>query len=302
MKITLDLTDLVAKGQVTQAEAERLKGLAIKDTGALGVNILMAFGALAVSLGIGVLIPTVFTVIALGAVFFMVGFGLTLARDERWAVFAQICMVIGALSFTGGLSASFGGDFWVNITLTLLTAAAAFIARSGLLLAISVLALTTTVVTAYTGWNQLGGATVLTIGVLAVLAIGMYLLSLRIKAYENLLIVGARTATFMINLVFLFGSLFGDDIVGVRSEVFSVVWAVLLVVVGIWGMWRGRRWVVNTAAVFGAIHFMVQWFVFLGASPFSILGGGVMMIVLGFVLKWLIEKGSARVAPPAATA
>ena len=62
MKITLDLTDLVTKGQLTQAEAGRLKGLAIKDTGALGVNILMAFGALAVSLGIGILVP--FAVIA----------------------------------------------------------------------------------------------------------------------------------------------------------------------------------------------------------------------------------------------
>lgn len=296
MKITLDLTDLVTKGQLTQAEAGRLKGLAIKDTGALGVNILMAFGALAVSLGIGILVPTVFTAIALGAVFFMVGFGLTLAREERWGVFAQICMVIGALAFTGGLSALAGGNFWVNVTLTLLTAAAAVLARSGLLMAIAVLALTATVGTAYTGWNQLGGATVVTIAVLAVVAIGLYLLSLRIKAYENLLIVGARTAAFTINLVFLFGSLFGDDLVNVDKEVFTVVWAVLLVGVGIWGMWRGRRWVVNTAAVFGAIHFMVQWFVFLGASPGSILGGGVMMIVLGFALKWLIDRQATKQA------
>ena len=296
MKITLDLTDLVTKGQLTQAEAGRLKGLAIKDTGALGVNILMAFGALAVSLGIGILVPTVFTAIALGAVFFMVGFGLTLAREERWGVFAQICMVIGALAFTGGLSALAGGNFWVNVTLTLLTAAAAVLARSGLLMAIAVLALTATVGTAYTGWNQLGGATVITIAVLAVVAIGLYLLSLRIKAYENLLIVGARTAAFTINLVFLFGSLFGDDLVNVDKEVFTVVWAVLLVGVGMWGMWRGRRWVVNTAAVFGAIHFMVQWFVFLGASPGSILGGGVMMIVLGFALKWLIDRQATKQA------
>lgn len=296
MKITLDLTDLVTKGQLTQAEADRLKGLAIKDTGALGVNILMAFGALAVSLGIGILVPTVFTAIALGAVFFMVGFGLTLAREERWGVFAQICMVIGALAFTGGLSALAGGNFWVNVTLTLLTAAAAVLARSGLLMAIAVLALTATVGTAYTGWNQLGGASVVTIAVLAVVAIGLYLLSLRIKAYENLLIVGARTAAFTINLVFLFGSLFGDDLVNVDKEVFTVVWAVLLVGVGIWGMWRGRRWVVNTAAVFGAIHFMVQWFVFLGASPGSILGGGVMMIVLGFALKWLIDRQATKQA------
>lgn len=298
MKITLDLTDLVAKGQLTAAEADRLKTLAIKDTGALGVNILMAFGALAVSLGIGILVPSVFTAIALGAVFFITGFGMTLAKQERWAVFAQICMVIGALAFTGGLSAWAGGNFWVNLTLTLLTGAAAVMARSGLLMAITVLALTATVVTANTGWTELGGATVVTIVVLAVVAIGLYLMSLRIKSYENLLIIGARTAAFVINPVFLFGSLFGDDLIGVDKDVFTVVWAVLLVGVGIWGMWRGRRWVVNTAAVFGAIHFMVQWFVFLGASPGSILGGGVVMIALGFALKWLIDRGAAKPAEP----
>ena len=296
MKITLDLTDLVSRGQLTQAEAERLKGLAIGETGALGVNILMAFGALAVSLGICILVPSVFTAIALGAVFFVVGLGLTLAREERWAVFAQICMVIGALAFIGGLSTLAGGNFWVNLTLTLLTGAAALLARSGLLMALAVLALTATAATGYTGWNQLGGATVATILVLALVAIGLYLLSLRIKAYENLLIVGARTAAFTINLAFLFGSLFGDDLARVDNEVFTVVWAVLLVGVGIWGMWRGRRWVVNTAAVFGAIHLMVQWFVFLGASPGSILGGGVLMIALGFALKSVIERGASKPA------
>lgn len=302
MRTTLDLTDLVAKGHLSAAEAERLKGLAIKDTAALGVNILVAFGALAISLGIGVLVPTLLTAVVLGAAFFTVGFGLTLARQERWGVFAQICIVIGALAFTGGLSALAGGNFWVNLALTALIGAAAVIARSGLLTAITVLALTTTVVTGQSGWTELGGATIVAILVLVVLAIGLYQLSLRIKAYENLLVIGARTAAFMINPVFLFASLFGDDLTHIDKTVFAVVWAVLLVGVGIWGMWRGRRWVVNTAAVFGAIHFMVQWFVFLGASPGSILGGGVMLILLGLALKWLIDRGAARVTKPAPSA
>ena len=43
-----------------------------------------------------------------------------------------------------------------------------------------------------------------------------------------------------------------------------------------------RRWVVNVAAVFGAIHFYTQWFERLGATPLSVLLGGLLM--LGFAL------------------
>jgi hypothetical protein len=297
MKITLDITDLVAKGHLTEEEATRLKGFAVQDTGALGVNVLMAFGAVAISAGIGVLVPSVYTAIALGALFFGVGFALTLAKEQRWGLFAQICMVIGALGFTGGISALVGGNFWVNIGLTLLVAIAAVMARSGLLASVAVLALTAAVGTAFSDWDTLGGATVITILVLAVLAIGLYQLSLRLPAYERLAIIGARTATFMINVAFLFGSIFGDAVTGIRGEVFAVVWAVLLLGVGLWGVRAGRRWVVNTAAVFGAIHALVQWFYYFGASPVSILGGGVLLILFGFGLKALIDRKKSAVSP-----
>lgn len=299
MKITLDLTDLVTKGQLTPAEAERLKGLAARDTGTLGVNILLSFGAVAVSLGIGVLIPTVFTAIALGALLFCVGLGLTLAKEERWGVFAQVCMVVGALAFLGGVSAFSNGSFWANIVLTLLTVVAAVLARSGLLMAVAVIALTGTIGTAYTGWT-LGGATVITIVVLMAVTLVLYLASLRLPKYENLAIVGARTAILMINFAFLFGSIFGDTIVNIPAQAFSIAWAVLLIAFGLWAMRANRRWVVNMVAVFGAIHFFVQWFWYLGASPFSILGGGLLLIAFGFVLKAINDRKQA--AEPTAAA
>ena len=41
----------------------------------------------------------------------------------------------------------------------------------------------------------------------------------------------------------------------------------------------------NTAAVFGALHFYTQWFEMLGPSPFSILGGGLLLIGFGLALR-----------------
>ena len=48
MKIVLDITRLVEDGEMTLEQADKLKRLAAKETGSLGVNILIAFGVLAV--------------------------------------------------------------------------------------------------------------------------------------------------------------------------------------------------------------------------------------------------------------
>ena len=59
-----------------------------------------------------------------------------------------------------------------------------------------------------------------------------------------------------------------------------------LIAVGLWGVMSNRRWVVNAAAVFGAIHFYTQWFEYLGPNPLSVLGGGILLIGFGFALRW----------------
>ena len=74
----------------------------------------------------------------------------------------------------------------------------------------------------------------------------------------------------------------------------------LLIGVGLWGVYANRRWVVNAAAVFGAIHFYTQWFEYLGPNPLSILGGGILLIVFGLLLRWFNADLQAR--PPAAAA
>src|SRR6516225_8853108 len=47
IKIVLDITRLVQEGKLTAQEAERLQGLARRDTGSLAINVLMSFGAVA---------------------------------------------------------------------------------------------------------------------------------------------------------------------------------------------------------------------------------------------------------------
>ena len=299
MKITLDLTDLVSRGEITQAEADRLAKLGAQDTGALGSNILLGFGTVAVAIGGGFLFPTAQSVIVLGAILFVIGLALILNKQTKWALFAQICLTIGALGIVGGVSFISEGNFYVNIGLAVGLAVAAFAAASGLLGSLAVLMLSFALGTGTAYWH--GGyfawveQPTQTITVLAVLAIALTYVATQLPyAYERVALIMARTGVLIINLAFLVGSLFGDQQLPwdntMETAVFSVVWAVLLIGVGLWGVMSNRRWVVNAAAIFGAIHFYTQWFEYLGPNPFSVLGGGILLIGFGLALRWFNVK------------
>ena len=302
MKVTLDLSDLVARGELTEAEAERLQGLAAADTGALSINILLGLGAVAVALGIGVLLPDLWTVIILGAVLFAPGLWLRLTQAARWSVFAQVCLVTGALALSGGLVVKLDGALWLELGLVVGLAIAATVAEAGLLAGLAVLMLTL----ALGGGTAYGHAAyglwvphpALTIGVLSAVTLGLYMLSLRLPhALERLAIIAARTAILVINLAFLVGSLFGDDDAKWPDTVFVVGWALVLAAVGAWAVRAGRRWVVNAVAVFAALHFYTQWFERLGASPVSILLGGLLLIGSGMGLRAFNRKRAVPHGP-----
>lgn len=284
MKIMLDLDALVVSGKLTPSEAERLKGYAAVETGALGVNVLFGLGATAVASAVGILIPTMGTVMVLGAVLFALGFGLRAVRIERWSVFAQIIMIIGALALVGSIGSLYGDMLWVRIALTLGLALAAVLTMSGLLAALAVLAFAATITIDVEQWMPTHYLAVAIVA-LSALVLGLYLLSLRLpSAYERLAIVAMRTAILLVNGAFLIGSVAGDELLGWPATVFAVVWALALLAFGIWAMFANRRWVVNVVAIFAAIHFFTQWFIVLGAEPLSILGGGLLLIAFGLGL------------------
>lgn len=304
MKVTLDLTDLQRRGEITKDEAERLARLGARDTGTLGSNILLSFGTVAVALGGGFLFPSAQSVIVIGAILFVIGLGLILNRQERWGLFAQICATLGALGIVGGVTVLTQGDLYVNLALALGLAIAAVVATSGLLAALAVLQLSMALGAGTAYWSASYFAWVerpaITILVLSALAIGLFLASLRLPpAYERIAIIAARTAILLINLAFLVGSLFGDRLLGWPDYVFSIVWAVLLIGVGFWAVTANRRWVVNAAAVFGALHFYTQWFEYLGANALSVLGGGILLIGFGLGLRWFNQRFGPAAAPAA---
>jgi iron complex transport system permease protein len=315
MKITLDLSKLLEEGKLSPAEAERLRALAAHDTGSFAINILVGFGVVAVSAGAGALVPKPVTALILGLVVFAIGLAFKLRGKEQWSLLAQICLVVGALMFSGGVLTIGKGALAAMLIVTAALAGASIVARSSLLVAAAVLALGACLGARAGYWHATYMLAIyeplVTIVLFSLLALGAYNLSKALAAdYERLALIAARTSVFMVNFGFWIGSLWGDHLLLIHSLLrgdpsiltnysassqmipplaFVIGWLVVLLGAGIWAVRENRRWVVNVAAVFGAIHFYTQWFERLGLEPMSVFVGGLLMLAFALGL-WMFNK------------
>lgn len=315
MKITLDLSKLLEEGKLSPAEAERLRALAAHDTGSFATNILVGFGVVAVSAGALALVPRPVTGLILGLAVFAIGLAFTLRGKEQWSLLAQICLVVGALMFCGGVLIVGEGALAAMLIVTAALAGASIVARSSLLMAAAVLALGACLGARGGYWDATYTLVIyeplVTIVLFSLLALGTYYVSKSLAAdYERLALIEARTSVFMVNFGFWIGSLCGDHSLLIRSLLrsdpsiptdysassemipplaFVIGWPVVLLAAGIWAVRENKQWVVNIAAVFGAIHFYTQWFERLGLEPMSVLVGGLLMLAFALGL-WMFNK------------
>jgi iron complex transport system permease protein len=317
MKVTLDLSKLLEEGRISQSEFDRLRALAAQDTGSLAFNILIGFGISAISLGAVALVPNPIAAAVVGGALFAFGLALVLGRSAHWGLLAQICLCVGALTLAGGIIAFDSGSLRAMFLVTLLLAAASIAARSGLLMVGAVLAASSCLGASTGYWHATYELSItepaLTIAVFSALALATYHVSKELKSdYERLALMAARTSVFLVNFGFWIGSLWGDRLVLLRALadrldsaggpppvalppwLFSVGWALALTAAGIWATRVGRRWVVNVAAVFGAIHFYTQWFDKLGPSPLSFFLGGLVLLAIALGL-WMLNHRSEAV-------
>jgi hypothetical protein len=291
MKVTIDLDKLLEEGKINQVEYDKFAQFSARGTAALAFNILVGFGVIAVSGAILALLPNPTTAIALGLVICATGIALVYARHEQWMVLANICVVVGALLFGGGIIKAGEGSVGSFLLVAAAFAGAGVLARSWLLTVLAVLALSSCL-GARTGYLHatyfLGiQEPTLTVLLFTIFSIGTYQLSKRLAAdYQGIAIAASRTGVFLVNFGFWIGSLWGDRKQGgeivIADWVFAGLWAIALIAAGVWAWKRNRRWLVNVVAVFGGIHFYTQWFERLGASAETVLIAG--LLALGFAI------------------
>ena len=122
----------------------------------------------------------------------------------------------------------------------------------------------------------------------SLLAVLAYILSRYTSpSYSRLAIIFSRTAVVVANFGFWVGSLWGDRSFSSSASggwFFIIGWAIVILAAGIWAAYSGLRWLVNTAATFGAIHLYTQWFEHFHATPGSIILAGVFTMAVAYAL------------------
>ncbi|MCC6947092.1 MAG: SHOCT domain-containing protein [Bradyrhizobiaceae bacterium] len=306
MKVLLDLDELRQAGEIDEAEYEKLKRLSKRSVGSLAFSILIGFGVVAVTVSLMALVPTPVTAIALGIALAALGLWAQHGLGDDWRLFAQICIVLGALLFAGGVVMEGKGSVASFLIVAAVLTAGGLVAQNSLLIAGAVLALASCigVRTAYFHAAYLLGVQepALTVVAFSVLALVAYQVSLRVApAYERVALMAARVSVLLVNLGFWVGSLWGDRLMQLKQlgvvskEVmigrapFGILWAVALIGVAIWAVRANRRWVVNVAAIFGAIHFYTQWFERFGADPITVFLAGLLALAIALGL-WHFNK------------
>ncbi|WP_295881991.1 hypothetical protein [uncultured Thiohalocapsa sp.] len=304
MKALLDLDRLLADGEISARQHARLRRHAAQETASLAYGLLAGLGVVAVA-GAGIaLLPAPQTAMAVGLAVAALGLALACFGASAWRLVATLWVFVGTLLTAGGLVLATEGAPAAFVAAALLLAVPGVLVRSHLLVVLAVLALASALGAraGYFDASYLLGvdAPALTVLAFTLFAGLAFLLHLRLPASSSgLALSAARTGVFLVNLGFWVGSLFGDRLALGEAEwaisplAFAVTWALALLGAGLWGWWAGRRWLVNLCAVFGAIHFLTQWFERLGAAPGSVLVAGLLTLAFALGLRVLNRDGGA---------
>lgn len=291
MKVTLDIDQLLSDGRISQEEYSKLKQLSSESTASLALNIVLAFGIIAVAGGTIALLQSSSATVVLGLVLAAIG-GFVCAADVRkWKLLGDILLPLGALTAAGGIIAATHGRVEGFASVAGLFLLGGLATGSGLLVSLSVFALL----------SALGGATayehaayflciespLLTVIVFTLLSVVAHVAGRYIPVhYSRLAMIFSRTAMVVVNFGFWIGSLWGDRSSDsfVSAWFFIIGWGVVLLAAGVWGAFRGLRWLVNLAATFGAIHLYTQWFEHFHANPGSIIVAGLFTVAVAYAL------------------
>jgi hypothetical protein len=283
----------------------------------------MSFGAVAVAAGIIALEPAFTTGAALGVALVAIGLGISFFADEQWGLLGTATTIIGALLLAGGVIGLVEADLTGFAFSALLFLALAVVIRSGFLMALVPLTLAGALGSSTGYQHAVYMLTVnepsITIAFFALLAGAAYIVSQQVgQAYQQLAIIFARVSLILVNFGFWIGSLWGDypgetwaqgegyrlwsDREGWRIAhlhvpeiAFIIGWAIVIIAVGVWAAHANRRWVVTSAAVFGAIEFYTQWFERLGAEPWAIIVAGLTVVAFAIAL-WRYNLTGGRPA------
>jgi iron complex transport system permease protein len=301
MKILIDIDKLEQDGVLPPPLADVLRAHAIRDTGSTAINVLLALGAVTIAAGLLALVPHEGFAAFFGTGFILLGWLIKKNYQVQWGKLGSIWMFTGALTLSGSLGIITNQPFLAPLIAAAIFVFVGIVAESRLLIALVPLTLAAAIGGSTGYWDAcysfLTKEPTLTIVLFSALAYRAWRLAKSQKGlYQSLAIVFARMCVVLVNLGFWIGSLWGDYPGSIwhvphtyyspiiPEIVFSIGWAIALLLAGAWGAKHGRRFMVNTAAVFGALNFYTLWFDSLGMQPESVIVAGIATVAFALGL------------------
>ncbi len=318
--IRLDLDALVRTGQLSPADAARLRPLAMPDRrGNLLINLLLIFGSVAAALAAIALVPNAATglVLALLALGGAEALRRQAQRDD-FSVLASGLAMMGTLGLAGWTTWQFNHvpATQTALLVTLILAAGTIRYRSSFLGVLGVLAFGAVFGSGTGYWHATYAVFIeqpsVTILVFGALSAGLYRLRSSLGAdQQGLATTAARTGLFLVHIAFWIGAIWGDQIgetpavnadtaaesgLQIHRYVFAAGWTVLSLALA--GLTRRGGFASVSALVFFGIHFYTQYFELLGARPISLLVAGLTLVGLAVGLAALFRRRGIDNHPP----
>ncbi len=312
-RITLDIGELLREGKIDEAEAERLKALAItSDRGSIIANLLCIFGALALSAGVVALKPDPSTGLFLALAALGVAGTVRVLAYDGWRILGDGMAICGIAGISGWLGLEYGdwlGGYSYNAIVLVFVVLGTFAFKQPFISAFIPLSIGALIGSGTAYWHASYGIFVrepsISIVVFTTLTTLLYYLLKRIEAtrwadWRTIVLIPARVSFFMINFAFWVGTFWGDHpgehfvskglgsyqlqqewkqtAFFVPDWIFVIVWAAALAFAIWFGLREHNRFIANTSIVFLAIHFYTQLYEYLGAEPILLVVAGASML------------------------
>jgi iron complex transport system permease protein len=319
--VTLDLEALVKSGALTEAEARRLAAMAVPSRAvSTVVQVLCILGALALSMGVVVLDPsmTLGLFLALAAL----GFAswVQMAGKDDLSVLGDGMAIAGTAGLAGWFGLQFGEAMpavAVNGIMTLFTLASALWFRSRFLIAFVPLGLAAMIGSGTAYWHAsyaiFISESLVTVLLFGAIAVVLFKIAPSLNALRaGQAVIAARVSWILMNFGFWVGSLWGDHVgdhfvevwsgteksweemnawretaLYIPDWVFIIAWAAASLATIF--LLKSNRFAVNAGITFLAINAYTQFFERFYDSPFALILGGASLIAFAWGL-FLFDK------------
>ena len=216
MKILVDVDELQEQGLIAPDTAALLKSHALRDTGTTAINMLLAFGAIAVAAGLLALTVSPGLSAIFGLLFIAGGWWITKRYEVNWGELGSIWMIVGALTLCGATGVLINKPLEAGAMAALILAGTSYLAASRLLAALVPLALESALGGSTGYWTACYEIVVreptLTILLFAALALAGWIVTQRLSVlYQSLTLTFTRVSIILVNMGFWIGSLWGDS-------------------------------------------------------------------------------------------